>query len=145
MIPQSSAIFDITLTEKAKAHLLETCRWTKFLAILTFILIGIMMTGLLAVFATGSMAAVMSNGFSALGAVGAFLVMTLLVVLYWYPSYMLYRFSVSIKSGILHNNQQMIEDGFRYEKNMYRFLGILTIIIILVYLVIILSAVVSAL
>lgn len=143
MLQQPSDIFEITISEKAKAHLLETCRWTKFLAILTFIVIGLMMAGLLAVFAMGSMAAVMSNGFSALGAVGAFLVMTLLVALYWYPSYMLYRFSVSIKSGILHNNQQMVEDGFRYEKNMYRFLGILTILLICVYLVIILSAVIS--
>jgi glucan phosphoethanolaminetransferase (alkaline phosphatase superfamily) len=145
MAEEQFNIFDVTINENAKGHLLETTRWTKFLAILMFILIGIMILGLVAILATDSMAAVMSQGFAAMGTIGASLVALLIVALYWYPTYMLYRFSICIKSGITQNDQQLIETGFRCQKNMYRFAGVLTILILCIYLAIIVAAVVSVL
>ena len=56
-------------------------------------------------------------------------VMTIVMVgLYFYPIYALLKFSSCMKKGIHNNNQELINEGFRYQKNMFRYTGILLII-----------------
>jgi len=137
MEQQETGFFETSLDETSKAYLLETVRWTKFLAILTFIMIGFMVLG--ALFLIFGMGAMMSNGMN-MGAMGGFGAAGLgtgyliLIGLYIYPVLCLYRFGTNIKAGIQSNNQLLINEGFRYQKNMYRFIGILTIIVLALYL-----------
>jgi hypothetical protein len=124
------------LDETSKAYLLETTRWTKFLSILGFIFIGFMILFLLIMMVAGSALSAYSPGMETFGVLGAVIVMILLVAFYFYPIYALWKFSTNMKSGINTNNQEQITEGFRYQKNMYRFLGIVAIIILALYLLI---------
>ncbi len=123
------------LDERSRAYLLETTRWTKFLSILGFIVIGLMFIGMLIMLVAGSAVTAYSGSSAAFGGmVGGTLVFIVIIALYVYPIYALWKFGTNMKSGINTNNQEQIIEGFRYQKNMYRFMGILTIIVLAFYL-----------
>jgi hypothetical protein len=136
MEQSDSNIFEHGLDETAKAHLLETTRWTKFLAIMGFIFIGLLIMIALAVMTMGSMFSSypgMGNLGSGFGA-GLGFIYFIIAAIYLYPIYALFKFSSSMKRGINTGSQDLITDAFRHQKNMYRFIGILMIIVIAIYL-----------
>lgn len=66
-----------------------------------------------------------------------------MVLLYWYPTLMMYKFSKSMKDGLTHSNNELIESGFRYQKNMWRFMDIFTVVIISIYVIVIIAAIIG--
>ena len=130
------------LDERSKAYLLETTRWTKFLAIMGFIFIGLMIIIALIFLVAGSaLSAYAGGGLALLGATGGSIFMLIMIGLYVYPVYALWKFSTNMKSGINTANQEQIVEGFRYQKNMYRYMGILMIIVLAFYLLSIIASI----
>jgi len=125
------------LSELSKAYLLETVRWTRFLAIMGFIFLGLMLLAAVFFMVSGSLLAAYSTELAGLGTTGVGVLYLVAVLLYFYPIYALTKFSSCIKKGIRHENQELITEGFRYQKNMYKFIGILMIIVLVLYLLII--------
>jgi hypothetical protein len=128
-------IFETKIDETGKAHLLETVRWTKFMAIMGFIFVGICLLGAVTLLVSGPM---LSSSASSLGAdlnSGIGIVYIIIAFLYVYPVYALLKFSGSMKRGLNSGNQDLINEGFRYQKTMYRYLGILTIISLFLVLI----------
>lgn len=129
-----------SLSDSAKAHLLETTRWTKFLAILSFIFIALMLIGFIFMISAGSM---MSSASSGMGGSPWMItiVWLLLGLFYWYPSVMLYKFSNAMKDGLNTANNELVENAFRYQKNFWKYMGIFTIVVISLYLIVIVAVV----
>lgn len=128
-------VFETKIDESAKAHLLETTRWTKFIAIMGFILIGLFLLLAITILASGPM---MSSSPGALGAdlnTGMGITYIAITFFYVYPIYALLKFSRSMKRGLNNGNQDLINEGFRYQKAMYRYIGILTIISLFLMLI----------
>jgi magnesium-transporting ATPase (P-type) len=127
---------DNLLNDTAKQHLLQTVGWTKFLAIVGFIFIGFM--ALVMLFLVGGIGTLgsMYGGLGVpYGAISTSAVIFIFyMVVYIYPIYCLYKFSVTIKKGIQSNNPILIAEGMRFQKNMYMVLGILLIIILSIYI-----------
>ncbi len=121
------------LDETGKYYLLETVRWTKFLAILSMIFLGILVLfGLMMIMGSAFMAR-----YNAVTGVPGFVVGFIYLIacgLYFYPILCLFKFSSNIKNGIAANSNDMINEGFRYQKNMYKYIGIFMIIILSFYL-----------
>ncbi len=140
MESQNLNIFENGLDERSKAYLLETTRWTKFLAILGFISIGFILLfaiGLLG----GSDSTYSANGiFATLGKVGFFIYFLVIAVVYFFPAYFLMKFSSSMKLGIQTNNIENVTEGFRHQKNLFKYMGILAIVGIALVLVIFIFA-----
>ncbi|KAA5534899.1 hypothetical protein F0919_09875 [Taibaiella lutea] len=133
---QDLNIFEGGLDERSKAYLLETTRWTKFLAIIGFIFIGLMLVVALAMFTMGSYV----SSFAGLGSyfgVGMGLLYIVIGVLYLFPILSLLKFSTNMKAGIQTSNIELITEGFRHQKNLFKFMGIMTIIVIALYLILI--------
>lgn len=131
MLPQNQDLFDLRLDETAKAHLLETTRWTRFLAICSiFFMIMFSLYALYSTYLTYSLAQVDVG--NALLVAGGF--MLLASTLYFYPIYALIKLSSCFKKGIQTGNQDLVNEGFRYQKAMFRYTGILTIISIVLML-----------
>lgn len=125
-------IFSFGIDEVAKAHMLETARWGKFLAIISFIGLGLLvLVGILSGFilsATGQ-----SNVFTAGVGIGMTMVYLLIAALYFYPTWALFQFSKLSKQAILTSNQQQFNESQRYLKNIFKFLGIMAIIVLAIY------------
>lgn len=146
MLQQDSNIFEGGLDERSKAYLLETTRWTKFLAIMGFIFLGLMIIGSLVLFAFGASMSSTYSGMSGFGGLGGYmgigmgLLYLLIAAFYLFPIISLYRFSINMKRGINTNNAELVTEAFRHQKNLYKFIGILMIIVIALYLLIIVVA-----
>ena len=142
MLPPAEENNPLGLEEITQAYLLETTRWTKFLAIVGFIAIGVMLLIALSIIFVGPMmssykgpASGSFNPFGTLGAVGLGIIYLAGICLYFYPVYALIKFSSCIKRGIKNQDQHSLKEGFRHQKNMYSYLGILTIITLVLYLI----------
>jgi uncharacterized integral membrane protein len=136
-------IFSIGADETSSYYLLQTVRWTKFLAIIGFILIGLMIMVMIPImFMSASVAALpgVSTGVP-MGITMFFVVLSLF--LYIYPTLALLRFSNNMKLAILGADQGAFNTALRHQRNLYRYIGILVIVIISVYALIFLVGMAS--
>ena len=128
---------------RSKEFLKETAKWTKFLAILGFVGIGLMVLGSLVMLFVPS--SLMSNGdFPFGGKIFMMLLYLAFAVLYYFPISYLYQFSENTKKAIENNDNNAIRDAFEFLKSHYKFIGILTIILLAFYAIIIFIGLIGA-
>lgn len=134
---------NLVIDWRSKEFLKETAKWTKFLAILGFVGIGLMVLGsLVMLFAPSSL---MSNGdFPFGGKIFMMLLYLAFAVLYYFPISYLYKFSENTKKAIENNDNNAIRDAFEFLKSHYKFMGILTIILLSFYAIIIFIGLIGA-
>ena len=134
---------NLVIDWRSKEFLKETAKWTKLLAILGFVGIGLMVLGsLVMLFAPSSL---MSNGdFPFGGKIFMMLLYLAFAVLYYFPISYLYQFSENTKKAIENNDNNAIRDAFEFLKSHYKFMGILTIILLSFYAIIIFIGLIGA-
>ncbi|OJU76458.1 MAG: hypothetical protein BGO09_16165 [Bacteroidetes bacterium 47-18] len=125
------------LNGDARQYLLQTVGWTKFLSIVGFIFTGLALITIIGLMGSGS-ALSYTMGYPMGGGVfaGMMIFYIVLILLYMYPIYCLYKFSTCIKAGLQSNNSSLVAEGFKYQKTMYMILGILMIILLSIYLLV---------
>lgn len=145
---QESGLFNFGVDEEAKGYLLDTARWSKFLAVVGFVSLGILllagvfMSTILASFSRqmgGGSGINSGSGFSGL-MIGLYV---LLAVLYFFPIYYLFKFSVMIKPALLSANQAQFNKALSYLRGAFRYIGILTLIVLCFYAIAFLIAMVG--
>lgn len=126
-----SHLFELNLDEEAKGYLGETARWGKFFAILGYIMCGLFV--ILAFF----MGALITNTYERMGVItttsplstglitGLYLGFA---IVYFFPCMYLYRFSVKMQTALRNTDQPLLNLSLRNLKSCYKFIGILTII-----------------
>lgn len=145
-----SQIFSLTIDSVIKSHLYETARWGKFLAILGFIIcVLVVLVGLF--FGTFFNALVSRSEVSyegnissgSFGAMAAVLYI-IIAVIYFFPCLFLYRFSTKMKTALNGNEQTDLTLAFQNLKSLFRYVGVITVIILAIYLIIIVFALLGA-
>lgn len=145
-----SQIFSLTIDPVIKSHLYETARWGKFLAILGFIVcVLVVLVGLF--FGTFFNALVSRSEVSYEGNIssGSFGAMAavfyiIIAVIYFFPCLFLFRFSTKMKTALNGNEQTDLTLAFQNLKSLFRYVGVITVIILAIYLVIFLLAILGA-
>lgn len=125
---------ELRIDRISKEFLAETAKWANFLSILGFIGLGLMVLVSLFMFVIGT-----SSSFMPLGNgifVGIFYI--LIAGFYFVPINYLYKFSSNMKNALRTNNQASLTTSFEYIKSHYKFIGILTIVIMGIYILMIL-------
>ncbi len=136
---QSESSF--TISDEIKKYLLETSKWGKFLAIVGYVGMALLVLIALGVMVGFSFLNSDTEGTFPMAALG--LVYILLAVVYYFPINYLYRFSVQMKEGLTTDNNQSVTTGFENLKSLFKFMGIFTVVILSIYallLVIVLPA-----
>lgn len=115
-----------------REFLVETIKWGKFLAI-----VGFVFTGLIALVGIGLMSfgsTTMTQIYGVAG-MGGFLgvIYLLMGLLYYFPSKYLYDFCVYTKKALQINDQESLVDAFSKIKSLYKFWGILMVVVIVFY------------
>lgn len=130
----------LSVNNEITSYLRETTKWAKFLAIFGFVMIGLLMVGGLV--ALGFSSAIEDIG--GMPQMGAMVFVYLIIaVLYFFPLIYLYRFSTRIKEAIMAHNEAALTSGFENLKSLFKFMGIMTIVMISLYVVIFLVAIVA--
>lgn len=130
------------LSELSCGFLRETSKWTKFLSILGFIGVAFMVV---ASFFIGAAMANMPNMDVSTVAFLKWLlpvVYIVIAIIYAFPIYYLYKFSVNTRNALDSGNTDALNEAFRYLKLHYKFIGILTIVMICIYAIAIIGAVI---
>lgn len=125
---------EMKLTNESIALLKTGAKWAKFLAIIGFIGTGFMVLAALLMLAVSSsekyglMGSHMPNGL--LG-----LIYILMAGVYFYPTMCLFNFSDKIKKAFITLKNNILVESFRNLKNMFQYIGIVTIVFIGLYFI----------
>lgn len=133
----------LTLSTAAKDFLLQTAKWAKFLSIVGFVFSGLMLL-------FGALFSVIMGKFSGMTmGMGAaypttfmtiyFIVLALIMI---YPTLRLFQFAQQAKIAVNSNDTNAMEQSMRRIRSVFRFYGILTIIIIALYVGVILFSII---
>lgn len=130
---------NMELTPQAIASMDETRKWTMFLSILGFVFIGFLVLAMIGSLFMTSMIPVPGMG---TGPIMAFAFL-LVIAIYFFPIYFLYQFSSYAKRAIATKSPADLEQAMGYLRNHYRYIGILVIIVIALYIVIFLFGILA--
>lgn len=125
---------NMELTAQAITSLNETRKWATFLSILGFISIGFMILGMVAMLFVGNLIP-MPMGSMGAGPIMAISFLIVIAIMF-FPVYFLFQFASYAKKAIATRNQGDLETSMGYLRNHYRFMGILAIIFISIYILI---------
>lgn len=148
---QENSLFGFGIDQSSRAHLSEAAKWAKFLAIVGFVMCGIIVV--IAIFA-GSFLAMMTNtyndGYSSstklTGGVGAVITIFYIgiAILLFLPYLFLFRFATRMKTALNTNDQLTLNTSFQNLKIMFRYVGILTIVMLSFYALALLMIIITA-
>ena len=148
---QETSLFGFGIDQSSRAHLSEAAKWAKFLAIF-----GMVVCGLLAIVGifVGTIFSSMPKSFgseyekaSSLGeGFGIFMIVLYagIAVLYFFPCLFLLRFANHMRNALATNDQLTLNTSFQNLKIMFRYMGILTIVVISFYILAFLFGILSA-
>ena len=112
-----------------KADLLSAAKWAKFLCIVGCIgLVLLVIAGIL-MFAVGSSFGLAGTPFGA----GMGVLYLIIAAIYVYPIIKGFQFANGIKAACLSNDETQLARGFAGLKSLLKFLGILTVIVVVLY------------
>ena len=134
-LPQQQLIIDLA----SQSFLQTTAKWAKALAVIGFVMIGLII--LVAVYVTST-----TGIWSQLGAQNFILtaIYSLMGLLYFFPTLYLYRFAVKMQEGLEENDQEMVQESFQNLKSLFKFVGILTVVCIGFYALVLLTVGIGA-
>ena len=148
---QSTPVSGLGIDTSSKFHLAEAARWAKFLSIVGFVVCGLVV--ILGIFA-GSLFSSQTNkyasefeGMNSIGSgIGSAMAIIYIVVaiLYFFPCLFLFRFANLMKAALAIDEQDSLIRSFQNLKKMFRYVGILTIVILTLYLILFLIVIAGA-
>jgi hypothetical protein len=142
----------IEISPESLGYLNTTRKWTMFFAILGFIFLGLMLIiGLLA----GSLLSGLTSGLSGssgmegmegakaaggIASVLVFIVILIFAVIYFFPLLYLLRFSKHTANAVANLDSNEMQLAFKNLKSYWKYIGILIIIVLALYLIIFIIA-----
>ncbi|UPT70631.1 MAG: DUF5362 family protein [Flavobacterium sp. JAD_PAG50586_2] len=141
---------DLKLNDFAVAALRESGKWCMFLSILGFIfiglfvLMGIFMSFVMSAMPTESYGPGMENNpmMAMKGYFGIFYIIMALV--YFFPVYYLYNYAKGVKQALELSSSEVMATALVNLKSHHKFLGIMTIVMISLYILILIGVVIFA-
>jgi len=127
----------ILINDEIREYLKETAKWANFLAILGFIGLGLMAIAIIAMLFLHGYRPTYYTNVGESSFIAVFYI--LLSLFYYYPINYLYKFSVNINKGLNSNDQELFTSGFKNLKSLFKFHGIVTIVVISIYIFIFLG------
>ena len=144
---QETSLFGFGIDQSSRAHLAEAAKWAKFLAIVGFVMCGLIIV--LSFFIGALFSTSMSRyGDSAAFGNGFGIIMTIVYlsfgVLYFFPCLFLFRFANNMIVALNSNEQITLNRSFQNLKIMFRYVGILTIIVLALYIIVFVFGILGA-
>lgn len=137
--------FELRLNEISKKYLRETAKWAFMLSIIGFILVGLFVLFAVLIFVMSSALNSASNPFQTQGLPIAFVafIYIIMAALYFFPVLYLYKFSRKMKVALLEKNTEDLTAAFSNLKSFFKFLGVMMLIIIGIYVLVFVFAIIG--
>ena len=140
-------LFELELDQSAINYLNEASRWGRFLSILGFIYIGLLIIASILVMSFGNSLMPGSGGDAEMpmrmsGVLISFLLILVALVLF-IPVLYLFNFSSKMRKALRNNDQPVLTESLKNLKSFFKFYGILAIIGLSFYALAIIAAVIG--
>ena len=129
-------------------HLNEIRKWTQFLSILGFVVVGLLLfVGVLLLITTSLRSVMQFDQYGILSPwIGIFYIV--FAGIYFFPVFYLYKFPRYAKHSLIQigsagSSNELMAHAIGYLKKHFRFVGIFTIVILAVYLLVIIGLVIA--
>lgn len=137
----------ITLTDLAISKLDSLRKWAMFFAVLGFIFIGLGIISMISFAFFGlseTLAPMQMNSGMPMTMLSTMniVVTAVLIAIYFFPILYMYRFSVRTKKAIMENSSASFEQAIKALNAHFQFVGVLTIILLSLYIFIIAIAII---
>ncbi len=129
----------LEITDNTIGYIKELRKWTMLLSVIGFIFLGII------ILIIPFLIYFQLNSYNIGLGLATTIPLILIVVLYFFPIYYLYMFSKYSKNAMDNLDTNSLEIAFKYLKSHYKFMGILVIVILCLYLIAALFAGITAL
>ncbi|WP_293313453.1 hypothetical protein [Pedobacter sp. UBA5917] len=132
----------LIVTEEMRSYFYDMSKWARFLSVVGFVVSAFLTLSSFGIGAAISANPAMLNQLGPLGAIGATgftIFYLLLALLFFYPSLLLLRFSAKGRHGILFGDQENFNDAIYHVKSLFKFWGVLTIVLIASYFLLIIA------
>ncbi len=143
MEQSNESLFALEFDQQAASYITESAKWSRFLAIVWFILCGLFI--LFALFAGSLIASLYNNtlyGGAGAGLGGMMVVIYLIfAAIQVIPNIFRYQFATKALRAIRTNDQALLNESLGKLKTYNKYWGILTIIILSIYVLIFLFAI----
>ncbi|RYZ27304.1 MAG: hypothetical protein EOO10_13120 [Chitinophagaceae bacterium] len=129
---ENSSLFSMAIEPVTKEHLSETAKWARFLAIVGFIaLVLIVAVGIYTSIVLSRFEDMYGSGRRGMGnvlGIGTALTYLVVFLIYIFPIVFMYRFAGKMKQALESHDQEALNISFQNLKVCFRYLGIVTII-----------------
>lgn len=130
------------VSNEMKSDLLSISRWTKFLAILGFVGIGFMLiAGFIMVVSSSMMSYIYQDS---MVMIIIAVVYVIFAVVYFFPVMYLMKSAVDLGKGVNENNNEFLALGVKNLKAHFKYMGIMIIATIGLYIIIVIGVVIFA-
>jgi hypothetical protein len=137
-----SHTFNLQVDNGNIPYLNEAAKWGKFLSILGFVLIIILVIcGCVFLFSGGNLASDVNTDLPNLDlAPGAFgivfaIYFFITALIYFFPCFFMYRFAAQMQLALRTNDQIVLNRSFENLKSLFKFFGVVTIIILCIWVI----------
>ena len=135
----------LIITEDIRSYLYDMAKWANFLAIVGFVITGLMV---LTSFTIGPAmstdaklaAAMAASGVSPMGITICCLVFAFAI---FYPSLLLFKYATRAKVGVLYGEQASLDEAFSKIKSLFKYWGIITLVGIALYVMLVVLSIVA--
>ena len=134
----SSSLFNLTIDPLTKSHLYETAKWARFLSIVGFVLLFFVAT--LGLYYMSLFNQLSSSPFESSepttdlsSSLYILVPFVIIVVIWFFPLLFLIRFSSNLKTALINNDQINLNVSLQNLKACFRYVSILTLIIVTFY------------
>lgn len=139
-------LFELQLDHEVSNHLSQTAKWAKFLSIVGFVGCGLMLVVILffGYVASSFSSSPLSYAFGSSGGFAQIFLLIAMAVLYFFPCWFMFNFSNRMLRALRNNDQTTLIASFRSLKLCFKYIGILTLVIISIYVLALLFALIFA-
>lgn len=129
----------LKFNENIQAYLLEIAKWSRFLGIIGYVGIGLL---ILISFFIGSFLSILpASELHTVPVSTLSIVYFILAGVYFFPVNYLFQFSKSLKNSLETENQDIFENALKNLKSHYKFIGMFVAVIISMYGILFLGAI----
>ena len=137
---QHDPLANVPVTPLMVEHLRATKPWVRLVSVVMFISVGLMFLGGVAMMFIPSPPGMRGFGFGPLVGIFYFI----LGILYLFPAYFLHQYASSINDLVRGGGDSAMENALGSQKSFWRFVGILTLVIISLYALLIIFGIFAA-
>lgn len=126
----------LVVTEEIRSYIYETAKWTKFISIIGLIFAVFMA---LAAFSANAIvetivATTPGNPLAQMGSAFIMAYFLCISLMLFYPSFLLFKYANAATAAVLYADQENFTIAMKKMKSVFKFWGIITIIILAIYI-----------